>query len=179
MLKANWDAALDCKNMMLGLGVVVRDHAGVVQAALSTTVQYITDPTIAEALVAWKAVRFCCDLGLPRVLFKGDSMQVVSTLNKNALYLLSKSSRKKGKGKTLFSFSYFLSVCLVYGREKKIKEKKGEGMKKTKKRNSLFLLLVASLLKGKQRNSLLCAAARVQFQPFFLKLMVSLYKPSL
>jgi hypothetical protein len=41
-------------------------------------------------------------------------------------------------------------------KENKIKEKKREGMKKTKKRNSLFLLRVAFLLKGKQKNSLSC-----------------------
>jgi hypothetical protein len=108
MLKSNWDAALDCKNMMLGLDVVVRDHAGVVQAALSTTVQYITDPTVAEALVAWKAVRFCCDLGLPRVLFKGDSMQVISTLNKNTHCWSNFGTRIEDSKVLLHSFESFV-----------------------------------------------------------------------
>jgi hypothetical protein len=36
----------------------------------------------------------------------------------------------------------------------KRKEKKRVGMKKAKKRNSLFLLRIASFLKGKQKSSL-------------------------
>jgi hypothetical protein len=51
--------------------------------------------------------------------------------------------------------------------EGKRKEKKRERMKKTKRRNSLFFSRVASLLKGKQKNSLSCATAMVQFQSFF------------
>ncbi len=61
MLKVKWDATLDCNNKKMGLGVVVRDYAGEVQAVLSTTVHYIIDPSVAEALVIWKAVSFCSD----------------------------------------------------------------------------------------------------------------------
>lgn len=84
MLKVQWDAAQDCNNKKMGLGVVVRNYAGEVQVALSTTVHYIIDPSVAEVLVIWKVVSFCCDLGLQHVIFEGNSMQVVSALNKDS-----------------------------------------------------------------------------------------------
>jgi hypothetical protein len=42
------------------VGVVVRDSLGVVRAALSLTVPYITDPKVAEAGASWRALNFCC-----------------------------------------------------------------------------------------------------------------------
>jgi hypothetical protein len=44
--------------------VIVRDAEGLVLAAMSTTVPFITDPSIAEVVAAWKAVGFCQNLGL-------------------------------------------------------------------------------------------------------------------
>jgi hypothetical protein len=61
---------------MIGLGVVVRGNAGVVRAALAMTVPHITDPTLVEAMAAWKAMSLSYDLGLMCVIFEGDSMQV-------------------------------------------------------------------------------------------------------
>ena len=36
--KMNWDVALDTKNKCIGVGVIVRDHKGLIQAALSKTI---------------------------------------------------------------------------------------------------------------------------------------------
>jgi hypothetical protein len=74
-------------------------------------------------------------------------------------------------------------VCSVYGREKKRKEKKREEKRRNEenkeKKLSVSLTGCISFERKTEKFPLLCAAARVQFQPFFLKLMVSLYKPSL
>jgi hypothetical protein len=52
MLKANWDAAVDCKQKLVGIGVVIRTHEGTVQAAYSASEQGITDLATTEVLAA-------------------------------------------------------------------------------------------------------------------------------
>lgn len=47
----------------MGVVVVVRDDFGSVVAAAIKSVPFINDPTVAEALGAWKAVSMCYDMG--------------------------------------------------------------------------------------------------------------------
>ena len=54
-MKTNWDAALDILNKRIGAGVVVRDELDAVLASMATTVPFITDPTVAEAVAASKS----------------------------------------------------------------------------------------------------------------------------
>jgi hypothetical protein len=68
VVKTNWDAALDILNKRIGAGVV-RDELDVVLASMASTVPLITDPTVAEAVAASKAIVFCSDLGFQRVIF--------------------------------------------------------------------------------------------------------------
>jgi hypothetical protein len=51
----------------------------------------------------------------------------------------------------------------------KRKEKKRVGMKKAKKRNSLFLLRIASFLKGKQKSSLSRVCSKGAISAIFLE----------
>ena len=56
--KVNWDAAIDVKNKKMGVGVIVRDADGLVSASMCTTVLYITDLTLAEAVVTGRLLFF-------------------------------------------------------------------------------------------------------------------------
>ena len=57
------DGTIDATSKRMRVGVMVRDTKGVL-AAMYTTVTFITDPTIAEAIFAWKAIVFRKNLGL-------------------------------------------------------------------------------------------------------------------
>jgi ribonuclease HI len=63
------------------MGVVVRYEDGNCVAALATVIPYITNPTTAEALAAWRAVLLCWDLGFTRFVLEGDSKNVVSAIH--------------------------------------------------------------------------------------------------
>jgi ribonuclease HI len=76
----NWDAALDSVNRRMGVGILVRDHLGMVIAARSHTLVFLTEPVVAEAIAALHAVEFSRDLGLPRIVLEGDSLQVVTAV---------------------------------------------------------------------------------------------------
>jgi hypothetical protein len=78
--KVNWDAALDSVNQRMGVGVIVRDHMGRVIAARSTTVEFSSEPVVAEAIAALHAAEFSRDLGLPKIILEGDSLQVVNAV---------------------------------------------------------------------------------------------------
>jgi hypothetical protein len=49
-IKINWDAALDGRKKIMGMGIVARDCLGVVKAAMCAIIPYIRDPTMAEAI---------------------------------------------------------------------------------------------------------------------------------
>lgn len=80
-VKINWDAAVDSVNRRMGIGVIVRDHTREVIATISAPKNYITAPDIAEAVAALKAVTFCRERGLSKVVLEGDALQVVTALN--------------------------------------------------------------------------------------------------
>jgi hypothetical protein len=46
----------------MGVGVIVWDDAELVLVSMCTTAPFIFNPTVAEAVAAWKAVVFCCEL---------------------------------------------------------------------------------------------------------------------
>ena len=80
-IKINWDAALDSRNKSMGLGIIARDCRGGFLAAFSQHLSYDVSPVIAEALAAVHAVIFCLEQGYTRVLFEGDSVQIVNEVN--------------------------------------------------------------------------------------------------
>jgi ribonuclease HI len=80
-LKLNWDATLCSTKNMMGVGVVLRDEHGAVVAALASVFPFVRDPVLAEATALWKAVKFCGEVGCQRVVFEGDSLQVVQLVN--------------------------------------------------------------------------------------------------
>lgn len=75
--------AIRVERKWTGFGVIVRDHDGMVCAALSKTMEVCPDPTTAEAMGALCAVEFCRDLGLQDMIREGDLKPVVQALKDN------------------------------------------------------------------------------------------------
>jgi ribonuclease HI len=76
IVKCNWDAAIDAHGRRMGVGIVVRNHAGDVMATKCMTKAYVTDPQTAEAIAVWKAAELVQQLGIPHVILEGDALSV-------------------------------------------------------------------------------------------------------
>lgn len=57
----------------MGIGVIIRDAAGVILAALFTKFCHLMKPIIAEALALRRVMKLCLELGFSNVVFEGDS----------------------------------------------------------------------------------------------------------
>jgi hypothetical protein len=79
-VKINWDAALDCQNRLMGVGIIVRDSMCRVVAVMCSTLPYIKDPTVAEAIGAKRAVEFGRERGFPSIKLEGDALEIVLAL---------------------------------------------------------------------------------------------------
>jgi hypothetical protein len=66
----------------MGVGVIVKDSANEVLAATSTSRRYLTNPTMAKAHAAWKAMVFDRHLGMLNILLEGDVLEVVQAFQK-------------------------------------------------------------------------------------------------
>lgn len=80
VIKLNWDAAIDRDTKRMGVGVIARDESSTVLVSMCTTVLSIMDPTLVEAVVAWKAVELCCEYGFQRVILEGDTLEIIQAL---------------------------------------------------------------------------------------------------
>jgi PII-like signaling protein len=78
--KIKWDAAISKEMDRMGVGVIIRDAAGLVMATRTKVILYITNPAAAEALDAWEAVVLAQEVGGSRILLEGDSPVIVSAL---------------------------------------------------------------------------------------------------
>ncbi|KAE8076401.1 hypothetical protein FH972_015056 [Carpinus fangiana] len=78
-MKINWDEVINKNGGRMGVGIVVRDHNGVVVGAMCVTKSHIINPTIAEAVKAWQALALGKRLGLTNIIIEGVSLEVVST----------------------------------------------------------------------------------------------------
>ena len=85
MVKVNFDGTLFSTKSSVGLGIVVRDQAGLVLAALS---QKIPLPTLVETvkvIVARRALVFAKELRFERVMVEGDSEVIVKAIREKSL----------------------------------------------------------------------------------------------
>lgn len=80
--KLNWDAAVDRKHKMIGVGIVTRDSNGKVLAARCSFHRYISNPSVAEAFGAKLCVVFGLFLGLKNVVLEGDALEVVHAISR-------------------------------------------------------------------------------------------------
>jgi hypothetical protein len=81
-VKVNWDATIDRRKNLMGVGVIACDHTGTVLAAQCLVQRYILDPTIAEAIGAKMGAELGRVLGLHSIFLEGDANVVVTALNR-------------------------------------------------------------------------------------------------
>jgi ribonuclease HI len=81
MIKINWDADIDNKNGVVGVGVIARDAQGCRVSAYSVTMNMAVSTTTAEALVALHATIFAREKEFTGVLFEGDAANIVAAVN--------------------------------------------------------------------------------------------------
>jgi hypothetical protein len=80
--KLNWDAAVDRKQRLSGVGIVARDCTGKILAARCSYHRYISNPAVAEALGAKICAEFGLFLGLKNVVLEGDPLEVVRAISR-------------------------------------------------------------------------------------------------
>jgi ribonuclease HI len=78
--KLNCDASCDKKNGRIGMGFLLRDKHGKVQAARSMTKKCHVDPTSAEAMAMLQGIIWCAELGIQNVIVEGDAQTIISAL---------------------------------------------------------------------------------------------------
>ena len=78
--KINFDGALFEEQACAGLGVVIRDSAGLIIGALSQKIRYPGSVDMVEALAASRAVVFAKELCLQSMVVEGDSLRVIQAL---------------------------------------------------------------------------------------------------
>ena len=81
--KANFDGAIFKESNLGGIGVVIRDNAGLVIATLSQKVHDIHTAKMMEALAARRAIIFAKEVGVVDVEFEGDAEIVIRDLYRN------------------------------------------------------------------------------------------------
>jgi hypothetical protein len=79
-VKLNWDASLDTNSERMGVGDLIRDSGGNVLAAISSSIPLVQDPEVAETVVAWRTLSFCCEQGFQKIILEGDSLNVIKDL---------------------------------------------------------------------------------------------------
>ncbi|XP_030957684.1 uncharacterized protein LOC115979763 [Quercus lobata] len=79
-LKINFDATVFRRLSKAGIGVIIRNNAGEVEGALSSSIPMAHSVADLEALACLKAVQFALELGITRVVFEGDSAVIINAL---------------------------------------------------------------------------------------------------
>jgi hypothetical protein len=79
-IKINWDAALDGRKKLMGVGIIARDSTSGVMVVMCSTLPYIRDPAVAEAISAKRAVEFGREMGFPSIELEGDAREIVLAL---------------------------------------------------------------------------------------------------
>ena len=79
--KVNFDRALFERENIAGLGVVIRNHDGLVMASLFEFVPLPSTVIEVETLAARRAVEFVLELGFDNIVLEGDSEVLIKLLN--------------------------------------------------------------------------------------------------
>lgn len=79
--KVNFNGAIFQELEAAGLGVVIRDHEGKVIGALSERISLPPSVEYVEALVGRRAISFAKEIGLQKVIFERDAVNIINSLN--------------------------------------------------------------------------------------------------
>jgi hypothetical protein len=78
--KVNWDASMDVKQKVLGIGLIARDNLGRVKGSMCYASKYLLDPSVAEAFGARLGAEFDRRMGFDPIFLEGDAQEVVRVL---------------------------------------------------------------------------------------------------
>nr|POF04686.1 hypothetical protein CFP56_38526 [Quercus suber] len=79
-LKINFDGAIFVDKDCAGIGVVIRNDAGLIMASLTQQIPLPTSVIEVEALAARRALEFALELGFDDITLKGDSELLIRNL---------------------------------------------------------------------------------------------------
>nr|POE85249.1 putative ribonuclease h protein [Quercus suber] len=85
LVKVNFDGTLFSTQSSAGLGLVVRDSAGLVLAALSQEIPLPTSVETLEVIAARRALLFAKELGFEREMIEGDSEIIINAIREQTL----------------------------------------------------------------------------------------------
>ena len=109
--KINTNATVFSQARTVGIGIVIRDHLGLVIAALSKKLPLPLGPLEAEAKAMDEAVLFAADIGIKDAIFESDSHVVYlsltgSTTTHASIVNIIASTHHKLHGFRTFKFSH-------------------------------------------------------------------------
>ncbi|XP_075662965.1 uncharacterized protein LOC142632452 [Castanea sativa] len=88
LFKINFDSAVFPHEKKIGIGVVIRDHRGLVITSCSKLVHQELCSDDIEATTAGWALAFALEIGVKRVVLEGDSLNVIKGLTKEKKLLV-------------------------------------------------------------------------------------------
>jgi len=77
IVKANWDASINLRASVIGLGCVIWNDEGLVVGAQCCACKVEADPLLAEVMAGHLAITFCKEIGFTNIVCEGDSLQVI------------------------------------------------------------------------------------------------------
>lgn len=84
-MMVNVDAALFSQSQRMGVGIVIRDHLGRLQAARRRYADQVVTPELAEAIAMRCALEFAEDGGFQRIVVASDCDALVNKVNSTAI----------------------------------------------------------------------------------------------
>ncbi|KAK4853970.1 hypothetical protein QYF36_017096 [Acer negundo] len=82
VFKINTEGANDYKNRLIGFGVILRDKAGHIKAAVVHNLKAMLSPLVAEALAIKRGILLALESGLVPFQVETNSLQLVNLINK-------------------------------------------------------------------------------------------------
>ena len=76
----NYDGAVFSQQGKAGLGVIIRNHEGVVMASMVQQIPLPTTVAQVEALAVRRATEFALEIGITTAILEGDSETIVKEL---------------------------------------------------------------------------------------------------
>ena len=109
-VKVNVDAAIFAQTKRMGIGVVIRNHLGLVLASSRGFIDHVDNPELGEAIAMRHALFFAEDSGFQKILVETDSASLINKIK-------SKVDDMSHTGAVVFNIKSraprFLSCCFI------------------------------------------------------------------